>query len=275
MTFESYAWRRDIFNFSMFRNRNFDGFMVSGFQSGTQWIKWMLSQTIAAQWGVAPPQYYDNESSNDIIGHPKHKKIYPELPRIASSHNVPSAIMDWPISRALFRFPPYIVVVRDLRQVMLSHYAKHGPKYRENYGTSFTEYLHSDITNSAPYLYNIGNYIRFLNRWGDAIERYPNETIAIHYEDTRKDPAATLRRIGQHFGLSFTDAAIDTAVKMGTKEEMAKYSDPAIPYKIVRPDDDTSAPVYTDADKAYFGRIVQNHLRHNFGYDYPTWHPTT
>src|SRR5262245_13737427 len=208
--FALHCLNRDWTNFAMLRYRDFEGFLVTGQNSGTQWLKYMMSLAIAAEYGVAPPQYFNNASSNDIIGHPKHKRKYPQLPRIASAHSIPHATL--PLLYGAMQFPPYVVLVRDMRDALISNYAK----WRERYNVPFDVYVAGDPS-GASYVCDVWWYVRFLNAWGRMATQYPDRIIVLRYEDLRKSPAEGLRTIARHFGITLGDAAIDAGVQGSSK----------------------------------------------------------
>lgn len=157
--FALHCLNRDWTNFAMLRYRDYQGFLVTGQNSGTQWLKFMLSLALAAEHGVEPPKYFNNASSNDIIGHPKHKRKYPQLPRIASAHSIPHAAL--PTLYGSMNFPPYVVLVRDIRGALISNYAK----WRERYQVPFDVYVAGDPSGES-YVCDVWWYVRFLNAWG-------------------------------------------------------------------------------------------------------------
>jgi hypothetical protein len=241
---------------------NFSGFLITGQHSGTHWIKWMLSHAIAHRYGVSPPRYFNNDSSNELIGHPKHPRPYPKLPRIASSHSIPPYALQWNWLRRLRKPPPYAVVVRDVRDLLISNYEK----WQTTYNVPFSRYVAGDPLGKA-YICDAWWYVRFANRWGDIAQRHPEETLVLHYEDFRKAPGAGLRRICDHFHLEVTDADIEAGVAVGTKDIMMRHQDPNIEEKPVRPDGQGDTRFSRD-DLAVLGGILHRHLRHDFGYAY-------
>ena len=45
--FRWHCWRRDVSNFAMLKYRDFDGFLVTMQHSGTHWLKYILSTSLA------------------------------------------------------------------------------------------------------------------------------------------------------------------------------------------------------------------------------------
>lgn len=261
--FRAHCLERDSTNLGLLRYRDYQGFLVTGQHSGTHWVKWMLSHALAAKYGVPPPRYYNNASSNDLIGHPKHPRQYPDLPRIASTHTIPPYALQWGWVRGLFPLPPYVVVVRNIPDVMISNYEKwRGVRYDMDFST----YVAGDPTSKA-YVCDVWWYVHFLNRWGEVAGRFPQQTLVLKYEDFRDDPLANLAKIDRQFGLNLGEAALAAGVAAGSKEIMAARQDPNIEERAVRPEGQGEA-VFSDADRALMQGILDRNLKHDFGYGY-------
>ncbi len=262
LSFSLHCVNRNSFNLALLKYLNFDGFLITGQHSGTHWIKWMLSHAIAHHYGVAPPKYFNNNSSNELIGHPKHPRPYPGLPRIASSHSIPPYALQWNWTRRLFKPPPYAVVVRDVRDLLISNYEK----WRAAYNVPFSRYVAGDPRGDA-YVCDVWWYVRFANRWGEIAQRHPRETLVLRYEDFRRNPLENLARLCQHFRLELTDADLEAGLAVGSKETMARHQDPDIDEQPVRPDGQGNT-IFSQNDLALLGGILNRHLRHDFGYAY-------
>jgi hypothetical protein len=262
LAFKLRCLNRNNFALGLIKYINFDGFLITGQHSGTHWIKWMMSHAIAHHYGVSPPKYFNNNSSNELIGHPKHPRLYRDLPRIASSHSIPPYALQWKWLRRLRKPPPYVVVVRDVRDLLISNYEK----WREHYAVPFSQYVAGDPRGKA-YVCDVWWYVRFANRWGDMAQRHPLETLVLRYEDFRKNPLGNLRRLFQHFGIELTNADLKAGIAVGTKEIMARHQDPNIDEKPVRPDGQGETR-FSPEDSALLGKILSRHLNHDFGYPY-------
>ena len=220
--FRWHCLRRDISNFALLKHRHFDGFLITMQHSGTHWLKFMMSTALALELDLPPPRFVHNDSSNDFIGHPRHPRLHPSAPRLASTHSVPHALFDSRLVRLGLALPPYVVLVRDLRAALVSNYEK----WKERYGVSFKEYLRGD-PRGRRYIFDLWGGLHFLNRWARVGRRFPAATLEIRYEDLQAQPAVLLGHIFSHFGLSIASAHIDAAVAAGTKQNMAAKLDPA------------------------------------------------
>jgi hypothetical protein len=262
LVFRVHGVNRHATNWSLLKYYDFQGFLITGQNSGTHWIKWMLSHALAHRYGVEPPRYFNNDSSNDLIGHPKHERIHPHLPRIASSHSIPAYALDWAWLRAIRRPPPYAVVVRDIRDVLISNYEK----WRSEYGVPFSRYVAGD-PRGKEHVCDVWWYVRFLNRWGEIARRYPQETLALRYEDFRKDPLENLGRLARHFRLDLSDSDLLAGVAVGSKEYMMARQDPQITERPIRPDGAEGAR-FSARDLEVLAGILERNLKHDFGYRY-------
>lgn len=262
LVFKLHGLNRHTTNLAILKYCDFQGFMVTAQNSGTHWIKWMLSNAIAHRYGVAPPRYFNNDTSNDLIGHPKHERIHPHLPRVASSHSIPAYALDWAWLRTLRRPPPYAIVVRDIRDAMASHWAK----WRHTYDPSFTRYIQGDPLNKV-YGCDVWWYMRFFNRWGEVASRFPDQTLVLRYEDFRTDPLTSLRRLARHFSLDLSDSDLMHGVSVGSKEFMMTRQDPDIAERPIRPDG--ASPVrYSPRDRELLRALLDRNLKHDLGYAY-------
>lgn len=263
LEFRFHCWRRDISNFALIRHRDFQGFLVTGQNSGTQWLKYMLGLALAKHYGVSPPRYVNNPSSNELIGHPKHRRIYPHLPRIASTHSIPHIWFDSRLLRRMLRFPPYAVLIRDMRDALVSNYEK----YKERYGVPFSEYLRGDPSGHR-YVIDIWWYMHFLNRWGRVVERFPEQALVIRYEDMKENPKRELERLCRHFGLELESRVFDDAVAESSKEKMLSRVDPDINDRIIRKDTGGRRNGFSPEENEIFREIVQKNLKYTLGYEY-------
>ena len=137
LLFRFHSSRRDWFNFSLLEHRDFDGYMVSMHQSGTHWLKHMLSVVMSPEYGLPIPELLQDDS---IIGHPKSPPKHTNAPRIVHSHTITAPVLAWPLVHELFGLPRYLILVRDPRAALVSHYEK----WKDRYQVSFSEFLRGD-----------------------------------------------------------------------------------------------------------------------------------
>ncbi|HKD23922.1 MAG TPA: sulfotransferase [Rhizomicrobium sp.] len=262
-----FAWRnlkRDLSNFQLLHHRNVDGNLVTGMNSGTHWVTVMLATAIAEQHGLTLPKYFSFDAAGDIVGIPSKIVRRPGIPAIALYHNHPAAIVAWPIVRRLLPYPKQVVLVRDIREVLISAYVKWMP----NGEVPFSDFVRGDPTNQRGYLCDVWWYLSYLNRWGDVKASAPGDTLVVRYEDMVEDPALWLRRIGDHFGLHLADHAIAAALTLRDKDAAQARRDPKDTEAFIADPAAKARVRFTDEDMRELRNILARHLRYDYGYDY-------
>lgn len=255
--------RSDLANFFLYQYRGVDGFLVTGKNSGTHWLKFMLSCALAQQYRLPPPRYASGEAADEIFGDLRRPRSSPHLPRIGSSHTVPSVICSWSWVIRVLPYPPVVVLVRDIQDAMASHYVK----WRHQVPGPFSRYVRGDPAGQC-YKADIWWYIRFFNRWGDLAQANPGKVLVVRYEDLQADPAACLRRIAAHWRIHLDEAAFAEALRFTGRGAIRSLLDPADTEMVVPSDGTTSSVVYTRADEAFLRATTARYLRHDFGYGY-------
>lgn len=240
-----------------------DGFLASAKNSGTHWVKFMLSNAMAAQWGKPPPARTTGEAADDFIGPAKTPRRHPDLPNIGRTHTIPSALLATPAGQALAPLKPTVVLVRDIRQAMLSNYVK----WRDDYGVSLSEYVRG-APEGKRYIADVWWYVLFFNRWGDMAAAGAPILVA-RYEDIQKDPAAEIRRMAGHWKLGLGEDAIAAGAAVSGRETMRRMQDPGFQEVIIPREEDRRRVAFSARDEAFLDAVFARYLRHDFGYGYP------
>jgi cation:H+ antiporter len=262
-----FAWRnlkRDLSNYQLLHHRNVDGNLITGMNSGTHWVTVMLATAIAKHHGLALPKYFSFTAAGDLVGIPSALVRRPGIPAIALSHNHPAAPLAWPILRKLVPIPKQVVLVRDIREVMVSAYVKWFPE-RE---IPFSDFVRGDPTNRRGYLCDVWWYMSYLNRWGDVKAGAPDETLVVRYEDMVTEPALWLRRISDHFGLNLNERAIEAALTLRDKDAANARRDPKDTERVIAAPEAKADVRFSEADLRELRSILSRHLRYDYGYDY-------
>lgn len=258
--FHYHAWRRGLGNFALLSQRHCVGQIASMHQSGTHWLKFMLANALSYQHGTPPPAY---NHANDIIGGAKDPVLYPQLPRLISSHSMPHPLLTLACMQRRFGLPRYVVLVRDLRASLASNYVK----WRQRYGVDFSTYLRGDVS-GRDYNSDIWWSLRFLNSWGDAAARAPQRIAVLRYEDLQAATETELSRVAKHFQLGLTAEALRHGVARSDKPNMVAHDDPQRPPGAVRVSSAELNPEFSADDQAFVAEVCRRCLRHDFGYDY-------
>jgi|SRR5581483_2167295 len=247
-------------NASLLIHRSFDGHIVSMQQSGTHWLRNMLANVLVQLYDLPRLQHIQDDS---IIGHTKSPPIYKHIPQIVHSHGCPHALT---MRLPGVHFPKYLVLVRELRASLISHYER----FKGDYGNpEFAVFLRADL-GTKKYYSDIWTRIRFMNEWGRMLEGHPEGTRLIRYEDLRKDTSTKLREVCEFFGIrGVTADVIERAIADSRPEEMAARPNPSVPTTVVRTGDRKPVEAYFDpSNEEFFEKIVARYLHYDFGYGY-------
>ena len=259
----------DVSNFFLYQYRRVDAFLVTGKNSGTHWLKFMLSCALAGQYRVPAPTHSSGSEADAIISHPRWPHRYRHMPRIGSSHTIPSIAFAWPWLTRYFVLRPVVVLVRDIRSAMVSHYVK----WRHEYQVPFAQYVRGDPA-GARYRADVWWYMHFFNRWGDLAAAYPDLVLVVRYEDLTAAPELWLRRIAGHFHIELSDDAVAMALRFVDRGAMRALLDPTNTEIVIPSDDANSTVAFTTNDMEFMTNAVTGYLRHDFGYgrgDEPAW----
>lgn len=238
-----------------------DGYLVTAKNSGTHGLRFMLSNAIAHHLELPPPARSSGPSSDAFIGHPKHGFTHERAPRIGSSHNIPSRLLTL-TNHDTLSLPPTVVLVRDIREALLSYYVKWAERYALG---GLPEFLRRPAPGQRK-IDDLWWFIRFFNRWGEAAVGRPGEVLVVRHEDIRADPATWVRRIWSHWGVTLTQADIAAAVAVSGKAATARSLDPTHGETIVPDQARRDAVRLSPADEAYLAEMFARHLQHDFGY---------
>ncbi len=243
------------------RRRHFDGFIATMTQSGTHWLKYMLILTLAKLYDLPPPSSLPD---NTIVGRSKSPPLYAQIPQIVIGHSVPHYLLR---SHTLFRFlhfPKYLILVRDIRDGLVALYEKQ----KSVFNVDFSTYLRSDLLRRKSG-YDMWTRMRFLNAWGPVVERHPERTAILKYEDLKADTRGELARVCDYFDIKgVSPELLDEVIAGASKERMAKLMKLKKDKSVVRMDPRPSDEWYSDADRRFFAELCRRNLKYTFGYQY-------
>lgn len=259
-------WRimtRDFTNMSIVHRRHFDGQMISMHQSGTHWLRNLMISVICFEYDILVPETISDTS---IIGNPRKFTQYEHIPKIVASHNITSVLTATWLVNALVKLPPRIVLVRDIRSVLVSHYEK----WKDEYKVEFSEYLRGDPLDKR-FDFDIWWDIRFCNAWGRMLRHHPDTTHLVHYENLVADPVTELDRCCRFFGIKFrNEGVLEDAVKACSKDSMEKRQSEATG-QVVRRDSRSPQEWYAEPDRQFLTETCARYIKYDFGYDYNVW----
>ncbi len=252
------------FQVAAFR-RKVDGYLITAKNSGTHWVQFMLSHALAAHYNKPPPSHSTGKNARDFILAAKSPVTYPDIPKIYQSHAIPSAILALNFMQAISPSPPTVVLVRDIRQALLSHFVK----WREKHSVTQHEYILGS-PQGKRFNADIWWYVLFFNRWGEMAKRYPDRVTHVRYEDVIKDPGQTVKQIASRWGIELDDNCVAAAEAVSGREVVASLQDPAYKETIVPVQEIRDKATLSDEDNEFIDAVFARYLRHDFGYGYPT-----
>jgi hypothetical protein len=255
----------ELFKLSLLRDRHVDAHIVSMQQSGTHWLRHMLALVICREFGLPEPASFDDRS---IVGSHKHAVAHRQIPRIVSTHNIPSPLVHAAPLRWALHYPRYVILIRDIRATLVSYYEKH-----HAHEMPFSEMLRASRVVGKSVRWDLWRRIRFLNAWGRERSRLsPQRTIVVRYEDMQRETAGELSRVWSFLQLPpQSSAAFSDAVARSSKAHLAKQEDGRERPKIVHERKRSPLEWYSAEDRRYLTEVCARHLRHTFGYDYADW----
>ena len=237
-----------------------DGFLVSGHNSGTHWLRFMLSTAIAHNLDLPPPAHSSGEQSDVFIGNAKHRQKFPQAPKIGSSHHMPSRLIALLGAANLIRLPPVVVLVRSIPDSLLSYFFK----WRDAKALgALDDYVARGPT---PLGVDLWWFIRFFNRWGALKGVFPSAVMVVRYEDVARDPATWVRRIWAHWGVELSDGDLAAAMAVSSRAAVKACQDPAYGEEVVPEPAQRLTVRFAETHMAVLEQRLAAHLRHDFGY---------
>lgn len=237
-----------------------DGFLISGHNSGTHWLRFMLSSAIAHRLALPRPAYSSGPQSDVYIGHARHPRRHPQAPRIASAHHLPSRLIAIMGALRIVRLPPVVLLVRDIPDSLISYFFK----WREIKQLGALDGFVARPPSAQGV--DLWWFIRFFNRWGLLRQVFPESVMVVRYEDVERDPELWVRRIWSHWGIDLSDADVAAAIEVSSRAAVAAHLDPEYGEDIAPDRAARRAVRYAAGDAELLEQRLMRHLRHDFGY---------
>jgi hypothetical protein len=237
-----------------------DGFLISGHNSGTHWLRFMLSSAIASHLALPKPAHSSGPQSDLFIGHARHPRAFPQAPKIGSSHHMPSRLVGLLGALGVARLPPVVLLVRNIPDALLSYFFK----WRDAKALGgLDEYVAREPRAQGVDLWW---FIRFFNRWGALKRVFAERVMVVRYEDVEHDPETWVRRIWSHWGVDLRDADVEAAMAVRSRTAVAAHLDPRYGEAIAPERQARLAVQFDPRDAEVLARRLARHLRHDFGY---------
>ncbi|MGZ3376604.1 MAG: sulfotransferase [Phenylobacterium sp.] len=237
-----------------------DGFLISGHNSGTHWLRFMLSAAIASRLELPRPTYSSGPESDLYIGHPRHRRRFPHAPKIGSSHHMPSRLIGLLGALRILRLPPVVLLVRHIPDSLLSYFFK----WRDAKQLGDLD----DYVARRPRAQGVDVwwFIRFFNRWGAIKRIFPRQVLVVRYEDVERDPQTWVRRIWSHWGVDLDEADVQAAMAVSSHGVVRDHLDPAYGEDIAPDRAARESCRFAERGVAVLEQRLGRHLRHAFGY---------
>ena len=183
-----------------YAHRNTDVYLLSYPKCGRTWLRLMMGKAIASHFSLP--------GSEEILFLKRNQRLHPDVPRIKVIHDdrpMFKAPEELEKSKARYRSKKVIFLVRDPRDVIVSHYFERNKRravFEDNpyepRDTIFEGSLLQFINN------RIGGFdtlIQYYNVW-ERNRHIPKGFLLVRYEDLRDDPHAGLRKVLDFIGLA-------------------------------------------------------------------------
>jgi hypothetical protein len=253
--------RDDLSRFHLLHyGRQVDGFLISGHNSGTHWLRFMLSTAIAHRLRLPPPAYSSGPLSDVFIGNARHGRRFAQAPKIGSSHHMPSRLVALLGAMRVARLPPVVLLVRRIPDSLISYFFKWREAKRLG---ALDAYVAKPPSAQGVDLWW---FIRFFNRWGLLKRVFRDRVMVVRYEDVERDPAAWVRRIWAHWGVDLDEADLAAAMAVSSREAVQASLDPDYGEDIAPDRAARRAVGYGAGDIALLETRLAQRLRCDFGY---------
>ena len=182
-----------------------DTFLISFPKVGRTWLRVLIGKSFQQHYGLRRRQ---------ILPATAGRVSAPGMPRVLATHD--DATQDKPARYLIRNKTPYrrhrvVFLVRDPRDVIVSHYFQRTRRNADPYRGSLAEFLREPDE-------GLDKIIGFYNAWADQ-RHVPAAFHLVRYEDLRRDTAGALRQVLDFVGAAdIPDEAVRRAVKYASFE---------------------------------------------------------
>jgi hypothetical protein len=193
----------------LFRHRDADTFIVSYPKSGRSWLRVMMAHYFC--------QVHDRsfDVDADIT---ELTRQFPDSPRISFVHDGSThegechyTAAELSGDKRFYRGRRVVLLVRDLRDVMVSYYM-HATRRQRVFDGTLSEYIRDDR-------FGIAKAVAFLNHWYNA-RHVPGSLMVVRYEDLMRNPAGELLRLVQFIGMPVDHDAANASAEFACFDNM-------------------------------------------------------
>ncbi|MBW2094695.1 MAG: sulfotransferase domain-containing protein [Deltaproteobacteria bacterium] len=255
---------------NVFYNLTVDGFLVSFPKCGRTWVRLMLGKAFAT--------HFELDVSSAALLDIEHLSLKRRgIPRIHVTHDKANIRLphELKMNRTKYRGKKVIFLVRDPRDVIVSHYFQVTRRRRNKYFSGdMSTFIHHEH-------YGIERILRFMNIWYHQ-QNVPSGFLLVRYEDLKASPHNELKKIVTFLGLSgVREKTLRDAVEFTHFENMKKMErDGVLHSRKLQPRDLDDPETYkvrkglvggyraylSEDDIVYLNRKIETELEAAFGY---------
>jgi len=229
--------------------------------SGTHWVRLMLAKALVMQYDL--DYTFDGFVPRDIIPSFSSKKdrfiFYKEkyIPRIQQTHSA--------YNHLYFRNRKTIILVRDIRDTLVSHYNVLVKKF--GYTHSFSDFIRGKGVNKNKH-HTIDTRIDLLNSWADGSSSL-SSLLVLRYEDLRADTEKEMKKVFDYLGMDVSDETVREVIRFASLDNMKdmELKKDAKAVKISSGIVRNYLKYFDDNDYTYIKDKLAG-LKNSFGYEY-------
>ncbi len=245
----------------VYRRPETDCYLITLQQSGTHWAKMVLSNYFCEKHDC---NYgFNTVNVNDIIPHAKDKiiKNIRRAPRIRQAHH-----SYWPI----FRNQKVVLLIRSIKNTLMSAYDK--IEKTNDKMISFEEFIKGDFRDK-DYKYTtapLSRRVQFMNKWGCNLHKCKS-SIVFKYERLKTRPYNEYLRMVSFIDDSCEKNILKESVDRCSKQRMLKLSSKSSgshKHAVSDTEGRNEEDYFNSETRSWFNRYLDEHLSHDFGYDY-------
>jgi hypothetical protein len=225
-------------------------------QSGTHWLQVLLANILSKNFNL---ENVSDIHAKNIIPYYPHSFLYDKdysVPKILHSHH----------NRNLFFFnKPTILLVRDIRDSLVSQYEKYNKANKTD--ISFSIFLRKESEDLVAGWQTFPSRVEFLNSWSG------QNVLIVRYEDLKNDLIRELKRITSHIDIDINKDILDFAIEESSFKKMKKMqaNESETRFAINKGVVGRYKEYFSNEDMIYFQKYIIDNLQDSYGYNYEKW----
>lgn len=174
-----------------YRNHNTDAYIISFPNSGRTWLRILIGKALCEKFGFSDDIMIDTYKITSKAGILRTQFIH-DYSSIIEDYNY----FDLPTDKSEYAGKNIIFLVRDIRDVLVSHYFQ-ATKRVGSFNGSISDFIRHDK-------YGVMKIITFYNIWYDNMSK-PKGFLLVRYEDMHKDPEKITASALSFLGLDYIE----------------------------------------------------------------------